>query len=480
MNNEKRSTKHKAQKKKILFLVPDGVGIRSYLFSRVVKQLVDLGHEVIIWHTLSEDALQEVEEVHGITLHTEKLPPYKESVREKFLREAVSYARLRYNTKLSSNQTIMTNWAPSRVRWRNRLFYMAVERAGMMLHSYDSILRVEQKHTSAVGGSQYLQAFSDFLVRYKPDVVFNAHQRAINAIPAFIAAQKLGIKTVTAIYSWDNLPKARLNTKADTYFVWSNYMKRELHTFYPEVHDSDILVTGTPQFDFYHDASLYMTKEAFCRRFGLDPKRKTVCFSGDDERTSPYDPDYLEDLAKAVSTMRPEIRPQILFRRCPVDLSGRYDNVLSKYKEVIKVADPLWKRDRENDGWMSVYPSFEDAKLLVNIALHCDAVYNIGSTMALDFAVFDKPALYINYDRHEDRNWSVHTIYKFQHFRSMQGLDTVVWVNRKEDIGTTLARVLQEPERCATERKKWLELITGATETNITIAEKIADSLTKV
>ena len=71
-----------------------------------------------------------------------------------------------------------------------------------------------------------------------------------------------------------------------------------------------------------------------------DLTKKIICFSGDDERTSPDDPKYLEDIASAIIKSNCNDKYQILLRRCPVDMSGRFNNVLNKnqnLKNVIKL-----------------------------------------------------------------------------------------------------------------------------------------------
>ena len=459
---------------KIVFLFPDGVGIKNYLYSNLTHYLIEEGSELILWHHLNAKLLNEVKRYHNFNLETRKPPGYRETVKEKFLRESASYARLLHNKKITRNETILDNWNPAKKSIKHKIFYGLVECYGKSLKKYDQILNTERRHRNAVRNSKYFSDFLKFLEREKPDILFNTHQRAVAAIPAMEAAKMLGITTVTAIYSWDNLPKARLATRADYYLLWSEYMRRELKTYYPEIPEDRMEVTGTPQFDFYHDRSLWMEREEFCELYGLDPEKKIICFSGDDKRTSPYDPDYLADLAEAVMQMDPAERPQILFRRCPADFSDRYDAVLRQYVELITVADPLWNHD--DDDWSLYYPSFDDVRLLVNIARHCDLVYNVGSTMAHDFAVFDKPACYIRYDQPHTVGWSVETIYRFQHFRSMEGLDAVVWIDGKEEILPKIRQALENPSEVARDRRKWLEIITGG-ETNV--ARNIADFLTK-
>ena len=126
---------------------------------------------------------------------------------------------------------------------------------------------------------------------------------------------------------------------------------------------------------------------------------------------------------------------QILLRRCPVDISGRFDAVVAKYPNLIKQAPPLWNF-QPNSSWTTIYPLPEDVNLLVSTAYYCDVVVNLGSTMVFDFAMFQKPCIYINYDQTKKVNpdWSVRTIYNFQHFKSMPDKNCVFWWNKKEDI----------------------------------------------
>ena len=64
--------------------------------------------------------------------------------------------------------------------------------------------------------------------------------------------------------------------------------------------------------------------------------------------------------------------------------------------------------------------------------------------MAFDFAMFNKPCVYINYDQENkvNPNWSVKTIYKYQHFRSMPSKEAVLWWNKKEDLKNIIAEKL--------------------------------------
>jgi hypothetical protein len=327
----------------------------------------------------------------------------------------------------------------------------------VFVNSYKAILKLEARYDKAVCKNPFFVKVSNLLEAIKPDLVFCTHQRALKAAAVFAAARKLSIKTTTVIYSWDNLPKARLALKADQYLVWSSYMKKELGIMYPEIASEKISITGTPQFEFFLKPEHIIPKETFYSTYNLNPQHKHICFSGDDKTTSPYDPHYLNDLAEALSSAGMQHDHRIIFRRCPVDTSNRYDWVLQKFPDLIVEIVPLWNFN--SDRWSAVYPTFEDVRLLTSLAFYADVVMNVGSTMAFDFGMFGKPCIFINYDHVVDKNWSVHTIYKFQHFRSMPSRDAVYWLNSKDAIAELVSKAVGDP---TTAIHAWFEVVTTA------------------
>lgn len=452
-------------KKNIFILIPDGVGIKNYLYSKTFK---NSEAALTLFHNFDADTIAQIEKEVTITAKIE-IPAYKESVREKFLRELIHLARLQYNAKKVDNPTILDFWKKGHKSLKLKAFYSLVTLASKFVNSYQSILKLEKKYDASLRKNAFYKQLSSILAQHRPDIIFCTHQRALKAPTVFAAASDLNIRTATVIYSWDNLPKARLALRADTYFVWSSYMERELQLFYPEIPSEQIQVTGTPQFEFYKDPKNILEKDAFFAQYGLDKGKRLLCFSGDDTRTSPYDPDYLNDLAEAITQSGLDSTCQIVFRRCPVDVSGRYDWVLKKFPNLIVDMPPLWNFNSKI--WSAVYPTFEDVKLLVSLACYADLVINVGSTMAFDFGMFDKPCLFINYDYKEDPNWSVNTIYNYQHFRSMPSTKAVFWLNDRESIAQVVETALSSPN---TAIKEWFETIVTYPET---ASEKISKEL---
>jgi hypothetical protein len=425
------------QKAKILLLFPDGVGIRNYLYSEVFQGVEE---ELLLFHNFDEvtvRALQKSVSLAGSII----IPQYKESIKEKFLRELICLARLYYNVNKVHNSSLFRNW-----RWNQKtifksIFYKIIETIAPFISQYDKILKLEKTYQKAIRNNLFYDEVKAILQQVRPSAVFCSHQRALKVATVFAAAQDLGISTTTVIYSWDNLPKARMALRANRYLVWSEYMKKEMELYYPEISLETIYVTGTPQFEFYTDELNIMDKELFFKKYNLDPLKKIICFSGDDEHTSPDDPSYLKDIAQELINANLQQQYQILLRRCPVDISGRFNPIIKEYKELIKEAPPLWYFNSSRD-WSVIYPHVDDVELLVSTVFYSDVVVNVGSTMAFDFAMFNKPCIFINYDQENKiiNDWSVKNTYQFQHFTSMPNKEAVIWLNDKSEIARKLTQ----------------------------------------
>ena len=308
--------------------------------------------------------------------------------------------------------------------------------------------------------TSYYKDCLEVLKNEKPDFVFCTNQRTTLALAPILAAQELNIPTGTFIFSWDNLPKATLVLEPNYYFVWSDYMKMELMKYYPFITENQILITGTPQFEMHNCEQYSVSKNDFFVENNLDSSKKYICYSGDDITTSPNDPIYLEDTAKAVIALNHKgFQLGIIFRRCPVDYSDRFNLVLEKYKDIIVAIDPKW--EKTGIAWNSILPTKEDMFLQMNTIEHSEMVINLGSSMVFDYVAFDKPCAYIHYDIPDsfERNRSVKDIYNFVHFRSIPSRDAVLWINSPEEIASVILQGLEQKEVIVKNAQDWFEKI---------------------
>ena len=448
------------KKMKIIILVPDGVGVRNYLFSNFASNLLIEGNEVLIYHKLSESAVEEIKYNKPEINNFKVIPDFIESPKARLLRESLAYARLLRNKSILKNKTILKFWSPSKKGIKKKGLYFLAEFLGYILSkSYKLILKTDKIYECEIAKSRTIESIKETLLNFNPDFILNLHQRTPVISPIINTSKKLNIKTGTVIFSWDNVPKARLISRYDFYFVWSDLMKNQLLELYSEISPSQIKISGTPQFEFYSYDNLYDERKIFLNKYGLDENKKTICFSGNDI-SSPYDAIYLNDICEEIVKLDKKIRPQILFRRCPVDMSDRFDSTLKKFKEFVFPVNPDWKTGKESgDSFATIYPTTNDNRLLVNTVKHSDIVINLGSTMAHDFAILDKPCLYLNYDPIDNSKFKVEDVFNFEHFRSMKNIDAVGWINNKNEISNKIFEAINTPNKVGKDRKDWLEKI---------------------
>jgi hypothetical protein len=439
---------------RLLFIVPDGVGVKNYFHSNLIETLEE-DFNIQIYTPLHKEVFTSKILPENIF----KLSFEKESFITRFFRESSTVARLYYNAKLDDNPSILSNLKNNPLSIKQKLLYNFSLALGQWASKkYNRIVLLE-KFALKGWNLKVLKKYEKELIKINPKKIFITHQRVSSLMPICLAAIKLNIPVYTVIFSWDNLPKARLNVLADKYLVWSSYMKGEMKKYYPEINQQQVIVTGTPQFEFYFQKNKIFDRVKFADKYKLNPSKTWICFSGDDKLTSPYDPEYLDDIATEIEQITINERPVIIFRRCPVDFSDRYDQVIFKHQETIKVIDPLWTVPRDLNSWGLYYPIKDDNVLLQNLAYHCHCVINVGSTMAHDFSIFDKPCLYLNYNPEKNKDWRIEEIYKFQHFRSMPNQNAVGWINNKEEIVKKILLAIKKPDEIGSSRKEWLKKV---------------------
>lgn len=439
--------------KKIFIIVPDGLGLRNFAYTDFYQQAQQRGYKIVFWNMTPFDLSgMGYEEVR---IAEPKLHQWTNILKVLRIRYDIASNIRRTRDEIYRCYLFKLPYRTFRESIKNLVveFYLAFVGAKRGIRMVRRKIKVKERSTT------YYQECLETLKKEQPDFVFCSNQRTVLAIAPVLAAQDLGIPTGSCIFSWDNLPKATMALEPDHYFVWSDFMKRELMFYYPYISDNQVHVTGTPQFEPHTYSHLRVSREDFFADNKLDLNKKYICFSGDDITTSPHDQQYLADLAEAVRSLNTQgMNLGILFRRCPVDFSDRYDEAIKKYSDVIVPVAPKWIR--QVDRWNGILPTAEDLKLQINTIQHTEFVVNLGSSMVFDYASFSKPCVYVRYDAGPvTKCRSVDTIYKFVHFRSMPSDDAVFWVKKPSDFGMVIRQALDKPSKTVEVAREWFGII---------------------
>ncbi|MBU2952141.1 CDP-glycerol glycerophosphotransferase family protein [Tamlana agarivorans] len=443
--------------KKVFVFFPDGVGLRNFAFTNFKTIGEQMGFDITYWNNTVfsiKDNLDFKElKIEDHTTHP--LLPYYSRARKRI---ELNRSREKFNDEVYPTYKFPFNYKGVKNTFKSLFTKALIGR----YNSEQGLLKLRQKINELERSTSKYKYCKAQLETHKPDLIFCTTQRATQSISALLAAQDLGIPTVAFVYSWDNVPKAMQVVETDYYCVWSDLMKEELLKYYPFVREDQVFVTGTPQFEPHYDEALKQTREEFFELYGLDTDKKYICYSGDDKTTSPLDQYYLEDLAHAVRSLNTKgYNLGIIYRKCPVDFTSRYDAVIKANKDIIKVLDPLWQQ--VGSQWNQVLPTPEDFNMLYNVCEHSEMVTNVCSSTVFDFVTHDKPCIYYNYEQPQLKKGirDIGQNYKYVHFRSMPSDQAAVFCTDKKDLEGLVKQILDGKLSNVEEGKQWFQIVAG-------------------
>ena len=443
--------------KKVFIFLPDGVGLRNFAFTKFKELGTQNGYDITYWNN-TVFSLKEELGYDEVKIENHKVHPLTAVFARSRKRIELNIFDRKYNETVYNTYNFPHSYKglkeASKSILVDLLVFFGSNKAGNNFVR-NQIKKYERKNPKYEYCKKQLQ-------EHKPDFVFCTNQRPSQAIAPILAAQDLGIPTATFIFSWDNLPKATTLVETDYYFVWSDHMKKEVLMYCPYVKPENIIVTGTPQFESHFDASLLKNREAFFNDYNLDLEKRYICYSGDDIVTSPLDQFYVEDLALSVRELNSDgYNIGIIYRKCPVDFTNRYDTILENYKDVITVIDPIWRPVGQN--WNEIMPTKEDFALQSNICEHTEFVANIASSMVFDFVAHNKSCLFFDYEQPQLKKGirDIGQNYNYIHFRSMPSKNAALWVFDKKSLTTIVKDILDKKTTSVDEGKKWFETIVG-------------------
>ena len=438
---------------RILILIPDGVGLRNFVFSNVPDQLEKANIEYAYWNATPFD--------FDKAGYNSILLDGKPHAKSDLLKRARKIIEINQSIAKTGNKNYNSYlFKPANNTFKQKL-KNSIEKIYVAKYKNRlELLRNEIRKTEA--STNYFQTCLQQLKENQPSLLLVSNQRPLNAIAPVEAAKKLNIPTVSFIFSWDNLPKATMVVETDYYLVWSDLMKEQLLDYYPYINSNQVFVVGTPQFEIHSNPNFTESRESFFTKYSLDKSKEYICVSGDDITTSPHDQNYLKDIAAAVRSINTNKQNAkkigIIFRPCPVDFSDRFDEVLARYTDEITTIRPAWKRHA--DAWNTIMPSMEDQQLLASTVQHSKLVINVGSSMVFDYAAQNKACCYINYNPNvKELKKDIYKIYNYIHFQSMPNKDAVIWLNSKEEIADKILEGLNNPQKYVANAQKWFEVI---------------------
>ncbi|MDC1205249.1 hypothetical protein N8083_00170 [Candidatus Pacebacteria bacterium] len=295
------------------------------------------------------------------------------------------------------------------------------------------------------------QPLKDLFEQYKPSAIFAPSLIDTDFdVPISIEARKRGIKVVGMVRSWDNLNNHGLLPFVPDHFIVQNSWLIEAAQKFQAISKKNLPkdVVGLPHYDIYFDPSKYLKpREEFMEHFGLDPNKRFVLLGGSDFYYSEdVLPKLLDDAIEKEEIQKPL---QVVFRPHPASLFSHSDYGLDELSHV------------KLDDAFSGKKKFSDTEKFVNLIFHADIVINISSTLSVDAAVFDTPAICVKFDdpnRKLSYYEKVDRLYDmFDHYERLVSTGGVRTPESPEALIHTINEYLEDSTLDSTGRKKIVE-----------------------
>lgn len=231
--------------------------------------------------------------------------------------------------------------------------------------------------------------FKKFFDRYNPEVVFLSNIFSDDEAAMLREARKRGIKTIALINSWDKLTsRCMIRILPDLMIVHNLLMKDEAMR-YADMPEDKIVVTGMPNHDVYIN-SAPTSKENFCRKIGLDPKKRILVFCPLGKRYSDIDSEIINIISDfKIQNLIPE-DVQILVRFPPNDI---VDAAKMKNRTHLVFYQPGVRFSSSTERRIDWDMNEQDIQILMDTLFHASLLVCQASSMAIDAAVFNKPII---------------------------------------------------------------------------------------
>jgi hypothetical protein len=375
----------------VAILLPTLYGDRNVLHSGLLRALTDAGVRAAI---LPRECPRDAADAIPASVPCEPLqePPRRRSDRGRsFLNGVIAEAFSRRHPEMS--HALYRAWWRRHGSVTDPFRTTLLETLGRMAAS-DGILALLQRAAEAhYRRSWDLEPIRRRLRELAPRFLWSTTSTSRFELPYVLAARDLGIPTLCSILGFDNLTTRSALPVFDRYLVWSDAMKRELRSLYPAVAEADVMVTGTPQFDFHRRPGCRWTREATLRHLGVPAGARYFLYAGGGESLMPAEPELVAELARRMAADDALRDSWLVMRLHPQDDGRRWESLVAPGSKI--VLSPAVEPQPDDEAWKRTRPEEQDR--LISSLLHAEACVNIASTITLDAAILDRPVIGIEF-----------------------------------------------------------------------------------
>jgi hypothetical protein len=444
--------------KTILIILPRGETLRNFLYSGIISRFRENYHIVLIavkpnesiWNLLKENSHELIEL---------KSKPFSYLFGLFFELYDLAHNRFMWSeaakVRWEMRDVEATSFASKIVRILKKSLARLLANQGAMEWLEKIDLYLAAKEHCVIEWEQKLKPL-------QIDLVFNtSHSHARNALPVVYAASKLNIKTLTFLFSWDNLTsQGRVIPKYDYYLAWNKSIKRDFERLYPHIQTNQIFVSGTPQFMGHFQTEKHLSKEELFKKLGLKSNEKYFLYSSGMSHHLPEEPYVVERIADMMGELGEDYR--LVVRTYAKDKHDVFASLKIRRPDII-IPEVNWEKNYQT-------PLPEDQAFFSSLLKFCIAGINVASTVSLELCMLDKPAINVAYNP-PDKNiypYNYTRFYNFDHYRPIVDSGAVELAHSEDELRWLLKAAITNPELKSRERMKLLNSFFNVSPSEIT------------
>lgn len=462
------------QTKKILFTINGGWVERNILRSSVMDMLLKPGNVEILLLVPAGDRDWYEQEFSDSYIRIIPVKRHKLSRYRRFL------AFLAVN-----------GLPPEDLKWlhEKQLFRTHKRFSYWLKRIFSWILRASVFHVALVRICGYFcqpnHRLGTLLSEIRPDVAVLTNIRSTLDFEILVAAKKMSIRTVGMVRNYDSLsPTLGILPIIPDLMVLQNRYLYQQATVLHRISSHKIVITGVPQYDWYAQDDLHVSRREFLAQWGFAEDAKLLLFasggvvsdavaiqSGKLELAT-FEVDIVRSISQAIASGVLPAESRILFRPHP---HFPLDFELLRTIPFVAIDDMIVRYD--GSGRATEKQHMRGIRNLMNSLYHADCVITTTSSIILDATAYKKPVISVAYDGNQTREYwrSIRQYFDVPAVRDILNTGVPKVVHTDAELITALDIYLSHLAQDAEARQRLFDGYVGTLDGHA--AQRIADEI---
>ncbi len=430
----------------VLLLAPTGFVVRTLLLQGLAANIAKVHKVVAAVPDPNDPLLQKILDVKNMTLirHPRKFSSLG--------RIDGLHVRLWQQSYMSFSGRASIEFMQSYHKKKIRQSILVACMSAMALGSKRATRWIEKIYLRRLRRSENYAIWRTILEEVKPSMIIsgmlswggpNAHSEDLACV---VAAGDMGIPCTTVIQSWDN-PYLKASIFPDhliRIWTWSDAMTDLMKYRQPNLDATVYQSVGALQMEFHGDRRLHGMREEALYELKLRDNDRYIVYGGTTEVGFPQEP----QLFFHVFTIMRRILPlhRMVLRLHPKDQMTRWMPMLEQLRDDrIVVQRPGPEKHMDEGGLQDPFVFYGNQ---LRTLAHADAVVSSFTTLLVDAAVINKPAVCVTAitDVDEDRlNEELHALSCLPHIVPLLATKGVKVCRSLDEIALALKAYVEDP-----------------------------------